>query len=226
MKLPLGLLVAVLTLNIPRAAAAPASMKVGCTPVEAFPITQELFEREFKPKLSGAGIAVPQQPRYPGVHWDLGDDKSARLALYYTKTCKMGLRTSVRHSQSSPDLDGALRDFAKTLREEAPDWTFSVTPPNTIAVERGGVRHATDLPALVQARLDAATPVVLGATPVRILFDGGSIAVTPADLEKGLHLERANWSAPSWAYYDLTPFGLPKLVMQFDKPGVTVWALP
>lgn len=200
---------------------------VGCTPVAAESIDAEAFARELQPLASGEGATVPRLGDKPGVVWDLGDGRSARLGVYLTRTCELGLTVSaVSGGQaSSPDPSSAVETLAAMLKKDAPDWTLSVEPPNTIAVRRGEEVRSTDLPRLLQARLDAATPVELNGKPARVVFDGWLLFIVPEDARKAVNLSVRS-SVHPWAYYDLRPYGLPRLVARFGDGKAVLWALP
>lgn len=203
------------------------SAPVGCTAVEAAAISPEAFERDLKPAARGAGTEVPKLAGKPGAAWDLGENRTARLSVYLTRECRLGLSVSVASGgeSSSPDPSSAVQDLARMLAADAPDWTLAVTAPNTISVSRGEVRHSTDLGALLQARLDAGTAANLGGSPVRAVFDGWLLFIVPEDARKAVHLSVRSTVHP-WAYYDLTPYGLPRIVARFDKDKAVLWTLP
>lgn len=212
-------------------AAAPRPV-VGCTPVYPIHVDQKAFERDSRPRLSGPGARIAERARQPGVVWELGEGRTARLSLYLTKHCALGLTTGVGHESSSPDLVGAVAGFAETVRKEAPGWALSVELPNTIVLSDGAKRYSTDLPALLQARLDAATPATLGGETVGLLHTGASLFLSRPELEKSLLLIRENYLVPAWTVYDLRPHGLPRLAALFEQDAVTradfvtFWALP
>ena len=208
--------------GLPAAQIAP----VGCTPVAAEMIGAEDFARE-KALARGAGAVVPLRNDKPGATWDLGDQRSARLSVYLTRTCDLGLTVSAATGgeSSSPNPNSDIESLAAMLKTGAPDWTLSVEPPNTISVRRGETVHSTDLRKLLQARLDAATPIELNGMPVRVLFDGWLLFIVPEDARKAVNLSVRS-SVHPWAYYDLTPFGLPRLVARFDDGKAVLWALP
>lgn len=200
---------------------------VGCTPVAAELIDAGKFARELKPLASGEGAAVPRLAERPGVVWDLGDGRSARLGVYLTRTCELGMTVSAVSGpqSSSPDPSSAVETLAAMLKKDAPDWTLSVEPPNTITVRRGEEVRSTDLPGLLQARLDQATPVVLNGARARVLFDGWLLFIVPEDARRAVNLSVRS-SVHPWAYFDLTPYGLPRLVARFDDGKAFLWALP
>lgn len=218
-------LLAVLSFCAPGASARP--VRVGCTPVEAARLGGEELERAHKPRLRGEGAAVALLDRSPGVAWDLGDERTARLSVYLTRTCALGLTASVVSGgqSSSTDLNSAVETFSRMLSRDAPDWALSVEPPSAISIRRGETAHSTDLRKLLQARLDAATPIRLNGLPVRAVFDGFLLFLVPEDPRKSLNLSVRSVAYP-WAYYDLTPYGLPRLVARFDKDKAVLWALP
>lgn len=208
-------------------AAAAQTSRVGCTPVAAEVIGAEDLEREHKPRLRGEGAAVARLKRDPGVEWDLGEKRTARLSVYLTRACVLGLKVSAVSGgeTSSPDPASAVETLSRMLRADAPDWALSVEPPNTIQVRRGAELHSTDLRKLLQARLDAAIPVSLNGAPVKVIYDGWLVFIVPEDAEKAVNLSVRS-SAYPWAFYDLTPFGLPRLVARFDEDKAVLWALP
>lgn len=207
--------------------AAAQLVRVGCTPVAAEAIGAEELERVRKPSLRGEGAAVARLKRDPGVEWDLGGKRTARLSVYLTRYCDLGLKVSAMTGaeSSSPDPSSAVEALARMLRADAPDWTLSVAPPNTIEVRRGAEVRSTDLRKLLQARLDAATPLSLNGAPVKVLYDGWLLFIVPEDAGKAVNLSVRS-SVHPWAYYDLTPFGLPRLVARFDDDKAVLWALP
>jgi len=207
--------------------AAAQSAPVGCTAVEAATISPEALERDLKPLARGAGTEVPVIAGKPGAAWDLGENRTARLSVYLTRECRLGLSVSLvsRGESSSPDPSSAVESLARMLAADAPDWALAVEPPNTITVNRGEVRHSTDLGRLLQARLDAGTAANLGGSPVRIVFDGWLLFIVPEDARKAVNLSVRSTVHP-WAYYDLTPYGLPRLVAHFDKDKAVLWTLP
>lgn len=203
---------------------------VGCTPVTAEMIDAAAFAREKAPFAKGEGAAVPRRDGKPGAVWDLGDKRTARLSVYLTRTCELGMTVSMVSAvsggeTSSPDPSSAVETLAAMLKKDAPDWTLSVEPPNTIKASRGETVHSTDLPKLLQARLAAATPIELNGKPVRVLFDGWLLFIVPEDARKAVNLSVRSTVHP-WAYYDLTPYGLPRLVARFDEDKAVLWALP
>jgi hypothetical protein len=207
-------------------AASAETGKVGCTPVQAAPVSAAQFEPQ-KTAVKGEGAAVARLADEPGVAWDLGEKRTARLSVYLTRECALGMRTSVASGgeSSSPDPNSAVADFAERMRRDAPDWTLTVTPPNTITAAKGAASYTTDLRKLLALRLDAATPVTLNGVPVRVLFDGWLLFIVPEDARKSLNLSVRSTVYP-WAYYDLTPYGLPRLVARFDDGKAVLWALP
>ncbi|MBI2386094.1 MAG: hypothetical protein HYV14_08775 [Elusimicrobia bacterium] len=207
--------------------AAAQIVRVGCTPVEAEPMSTEELERDHKPLLRGEGAAVALLARAPRVEWDLGEKRTARLGVYLTRACALGLSVSVvpGGELSSPYPDSAIAELSRMLKNGAPDWALSVTPPNTISVRKGAQVHSTDLPKLLQRRLDAATVIAMNGSPVRVIFDGWLLFIVPENAEKALNLSVRSSVYP-WAYYDLTPYGLPRLVARFDKDQAVLWALP
>ena len=204
----------------------PKPAAVGCTPVSAELIGEAALARLSQP-LAPAPARVPLRHDKPGAVWDLGEKRSARLSVYLTRACTLGLSVSaVSGGESSyADPQNAVEGLARMLAKDAPDWSFSVTPPNTIAVSKDGVTHSTDLGKLLQKRLDAGTTVVLNGAPTRMLFDGWLLYIVPADASKALNLSVRSSVYP-WAYYDLTPYGLPKLLVSFDKDAAVIWPLP
>lgn len=200
---------------------------VGCTPVAAEPIAADAFAREMRPLARGEGAAVPRRVDKPGVAWDLGDQRTARLSVYLTRNCDLGMTVSAASGgeSSSPDPSSAVESLAAMLRKDAPDWTLSVEAPNTISLRRGETVHSTDLPKLIQRRLDAATPIELDGARVRVLFDGWLLFIVPEDSRKAVNLSVRSTVHP-WAYYDLEPYGLPRLVARFDDDKAVLWALP
>lgn len=199
---------------------------VGCTPVAAEMIGAEAFARE-KAFATGEGAAVPRRDDKPGAVWDLGDERKARLSVYLTRTCELGMTVSAVSGgeSSSPDPSSSVETLAAMLKKDAPDWTLSVEPPNTIKASRGETVYSTDLPKLLQARLAAATPITLNGKPVRVLFDGWLLFIVPEDARKAVNLSVRSTVHP-WAYYDLAPYGLPRLVARFDDGKAVLWALP
>lgn len=210
------------------AALAAQPTSVGCTAVEAEAVSPDRLERELKPLARGEGAKVALLPEpAPGVEWDLGEKRRARLSVYLTRECVLGLSESVTgdFDSSSPDPNSAVRSFAESLRRNAPDWTLSVRG-GVLAIERGGVARSTDLRSLLQARIDAGTAVDLGGSPVRAVLDDWLLFLVPKDASKALNLSVRSTVYP-WAYYDLTSYGLPRLLVRFDKgEGARLWALP
>lgn len=92
-------------------------------------------------------------------------------------------------------------------------------------MRKGAQTYSTDLRRLFQLQLDAATPVSLGGVPVRVLYSGFLLFIVPEDPSKSLNLSARSFAYP-WAYYDLTPYGLPRLVVRFDEDKAVLWALP
>lgn len=207
--------------------AAAQTARVGCTPVAAAVLSAEELERVHKPLLRGEGAAVARLERDPGAQWDLGENRIARLSVYLTRTCALGLKVSAVSGGevSSPDPNSAIETLSRMLLADAPDWTLSVEPPNIIQVRRGAELHSTDLRKLLQSRLDAATSVSLNGSPVKVIYDGWLLFIVPENAEKALNLSVRS-SVHPWAYYDLTPYGLPRLVARFDKDTAVLWALP
>lgn len=203
----------------------PKPVAYGCTPVAAELIDEAALARLRQP-LAPAPARVPLLTGKPGVVWDLGEKRAARLSVYLTRYCDLGLNVSAvgAGELSSPNLQDAVESFGRMLAKDAPDWSFSVTPPNTIAVSKDGVTYSTDLSKLIQKRVDAGTTVVLNGVPARVLFDGWLLYIVPADASKALNLSVRSTVHP-WAYYDLTPYGLPKLLMSFDKDAALIWPL-
>lgn len=200
---------------------------VGCAPVAAEWIAEEAFARGLAPLAKGEGAAVPRRDDKFGVAWDLGDGRTARLGVYLTRDCELGMTVSAGpgRESSSPDPSSAVESLAALLKREAPDWTLSVEAPNTIALRRGETLHSTDLAKLLRLRLDAATPLALNGARVRVLFDGWLLFIVPEDSRKAVNLSVRSTVHP-WAYYDLTPYGLPRLIARFDKDKAVLWALP
>lgn len=200
--------------------------RVGCTPVAAEAIDAGELERVHKPSLRGEGTAVARLKGEPGVRWDLGDKRTARLSVYLTRDCVLGLTVSSAGGESSsPDPSSAVETLARMLGADAPDWTLSVELPNKIQVRRGAEAYSTDLRQLLQARLDAGTSLSLNGAPVKVVYDGWLLFIVPEDAEKAVNLSVRSSIHP-WAYYDLTPFGLPRLVARFDGDKAVLWALP
>ncbi|UPT74254.1 MAG: hypothetical protein M0D55_00320 [Elusimicrobiota bacterium] len=213
-----ALLLAVL-LSPASAAGLPA---IGCTPVAA-----EWLKKEDFAAPSGAGASVPKLAKDPGVTWDLGEKRNASLGVYLTRECALGVRTRVTggFESSSPDPRNAVENLAGQLGRHAPDWTFSVTPPNTLALSRDGVAHTTDLRKLLQIRLDAGTDVVLGGVPVRAVFDGWLLFLVPPDASKAVNLSVRSTLHP-WAVYDLAAAGLGRLAVRYDEDKAVLYPLP
>jgi hypothetical protein len=210
------------------ASGAAAQSPVGCTPLPAAVLSAEEFARDYRPLAKGDGATVRARAKGPGVTWDLGEKRTARLSVYLTLECALGLTAGVTggFENSAPNPQDAVDALAKQLLALAPDWTFSVEEPSTMRLSKDGVEHATDLPKLLQLRLDAATPVDLGGTRVRVIFDGWMLFVVPADASKSLNLSVRSTVYP-WALYDLTPYGLPRLLVRFDEQkSAALYPLP
>lgn len=217
-------LLAALMLLAVSSSAAPS--RIGCAPLRP----SDGVESELRPRLVGSGVRVMQPARRPGAYWDLGDGRTARLSLYFTKHCTVGMTTGLAHQSSSPDVNAAVADFARTVASQAPGWTLSVERPNTIVLSGAGKRYSTDLPALLQARLDAATPVALGEEKAGLLHDGASFFLSRPDVEQSLLLLREHYLLPAWTVYDLTPYGLPRVAALLEKDAeggdvATFWPL-
>lgn len=204
----------------------PRPVAYGCTPVAAEPIDEATLAR-LRQSLAPAPARVPLLTAKPGVVWDLGEKRTVRLGVYLTRTCQLGLNVwaVAGGESSSPDINGAVQELADKLARNAPDWSFSVTPPNTMALSKDGVTHSTDLGRLIQKRVDAGTAVTLDGVPARALFDGWLLYIVPPDASKALNLSVRSTVHP-WAYYDLTPYGLPKLLVNFEKDAASIWTLP
>jgi hypothetical protein len=217
------LLAALLLLSV-SASAAPS--RIGCAPVRP----SDSSESELRPRLAGPGTRVAQPARRPGAYWDLGDGRTARLSLYFIKDCRIGMTTGLGHESSSPDVNEAVADFARTVARDAPAWTLSVERPNTIVLAGAGKRYSTDLPSLLQARLDAAMPIALGEENAGLLHDGASFFLSRPDVEQSLLLLRERYLLPAWTVYDLTPYGLPRVAALLEKDDdgkdvATFWPL-
>lgn len=218
-----SLLAAVMLLAVSSSA---APSRIGCAPIRP----QDGVESELRPRLIGPGTRVAPPARRPGAYWDLGDGRTARLSLYFIKDCRIGMTTALGHESSSPDVNEAVTDFARKVERDAPGWTLSVERPNTIVLAGPGRRYSTDLPSLLQARLDAATPITLGEEAAGLLHDGASFFLSRPDVEQSLLLLRIHYLLPAWAVYDLTPYGLPRVAALLEKDGdgkdvATFWPL-
>lgn len=218
-----SLLAAVMLLAVSSSA---APSRIGCAPIRP----QDGVESELRPRLAGPGTRVTRPARRPGAHWDLGDGRTARLSLYFIKDCRIGMTTALVRESSSLDIDSAVTDFAQSVARDAPGWSVSVERPNTIVLAGPGRRYSTDLPSLLQARLDAATPIALGEEDAGLLHDGASFFLSRPDVEQSLLLLRIHYFLPAWAVYDLTPYGLPRVAALLDKDAegkevVTFWPL-
>jgi hypothetical protein len=198
---------------------------IECVPVRAEKIAPADFERAVKPLTDGTGLEVPTEKRPAGVSWDLGDSRTARLNVYWTKTCDLGLTTGLTFDSSSPNPDAALADFAKELAGTVLDWRTTLPTPRSLQLAREGVVYRTDVDALVKARLAAATPLTLNGAKVRSFYDGWSLFIATDDAGTAVNLSVVSTVYP-WAYYDLRPWGLARLAVRFDGDKAVLWSLP
>lgn len=200
---------------------------VGCTPATAETVGADEFKRDYEPLTKGAGAEVPKLAGEPGAAWDLGEKRTARMSVYLTRNCELGMSVSVVSGgrTSSPNPQSAVETLAALLKTDAPDWAFSVEPPSTIKLKKNETAYSTDLRKLLQLRLDAATKIELGGAQVRAIYDGFLLFIVPEDAGKSVNLSVRSTVYP-WAVYDLTAYGLPRLLVHFDENKARLIPLP